>query len=715
MAEAHDWLEEDELDLDKFFKGLELEDDPDCDTTLKSRTDANVLLWCLRAIDYCKKNNALYRLEQRKGHRQDNLESLVTACAPLNLPDAVKDATDLARILPALFEELAKIDLPPEAIELSIDAISANCSMTETEKRLILFRITLQENELLENVLDRCFPKLTTGQLFRTLAFLLEARVENIKNALDQHSFLYRAGMLKLDPRVPRSIDGMLDIGNNVMDTFEIAAGDWNAIVRKTCRPAIPSGLEKTDFEHLENEWNLVQRYLEGFGAGNEHGANVLFFGPPGCGKTEFARALVAHSNLHGYELASEQYDGNSLEAAHRRAYYQQAMEYLRSTDPRVLIVDEMDGMLTLDDSPFPARRNGLSKASANSLLENNPVPTIWITNNPGQLDSAQLRRFGLIVRFPRPPRKMIRELLQKRLGGHGLSKQWFESVSASEGVTPGIVDSLVGVATAVSTTGSDASAIENLLDTALKQRGIRKVKISGNRYRIEYCNASIEPQLLRSMLQDKVNARCMLHGSTGTGKTAFAKYIAEELSLTPRVVRPSDLLDPYLGGTEQNIARLFSTSDPDETLIILDEFESFTGNRQSARRNWEVSQVNEMLGQLESYEGRVVACTNLPDYIDAAIRRRFQVKVELLPLNETQRADLFREACKRLGLVDGRGFRAEKWVRSLDALAYGHVANAEEIAVHDPDLTVNRFAQLLREEIETTNGPSKRQIGFAA
>ena len=135
--------------------------------------------------------------------------------------------------------------------------------------------------------------------------------------------------------------------------------------------------------------------------------------------------------------------------------------------------------------------------------------------------------------------------------------------------------------------------------------------------------------------------------------------------------------------------------------------------DRTSAKQNWQVSQINELLGQLEDYQGRVIACTNLVDYIDPAIRRRFQLKVELLPLNEQQRADLFRDFCKQLGLIDGRGFRPARWIPGLDGLAYGHIANAAEIATNLEDVTVDSFAMLLRQELEATNGKIANPVGF--
>ena len=125
------------------------------------------------------------------------------------------------------------------------------------------------------------------------------------------------------------------------------------------------------------------------------------------------------------------------------------------------------------------------------------------------------------------------------------------------------------------------------------------------------------------------------------------------------------------------------------------------------------ISQVNELLTQLEAYEGRVVACTNLVDYIDPAIRRRFQLKVELLPLNAKQRLNLFKSSCQKLGLNAGNDSALHPPMGGWEQLAYGHFTNAVEIAENLNDLTLEGFAKLLEQEIVSTNGPVARPIGF--
>ena len=63
--------------------------------------------------------------------------------------------------------------------------------------------------------------------------------------------------------------------------------------------------------------------------------------------------------------------------------------------------------------------------------------------------------------------------------------------------------------------------------------------------------------------------------------------------------------------------------------MLIFDEADSFLQNRNNAVRNWEVSQVNEMLTWMESHEYPFVCTTNLLDSLDEASLRRFTFKIK--------------------------------------------------------------------------------------
>ena len=95
-------------------------------------------------------------------------------------------------------------------------------------------------------------------------------------------------------------------------------------------------------------------------------------------------------------------------------------------------------------------------------------------------------------------------------------------------------------------------------------------------------------------------------------------------------VKRASDILSPYVGEAEMNIAKIFEQAKRDNAVLLLDEADSFLMDRKRANHSWEVTQVNELLTQMEVFEGIFVCSTNLMDNLDEASIRRFDLKIKI-------------------------------------------------------------------------------------
>lgn len=101
---------------------------------------------------------------------------------------------------------------------------------------------------------------------------------------------------------------------------------------------------------------------------------------------------------------------------------------------------------------------------------------------------------------------------------------------------------------------------------------------------------------------------------------------------------------------TEQYLADMFTQAQEDDAVLLLDEADSFLTDRQGARDSWEVTQVNELLTQMESFDGLFICSTNLMDKLDGASLRRFDIKIRFNYLNREQCWTLFREVIKSQG-----------------------------------------------------------------
>jgi SpoVK/Ycf46/Vps4 family AAA+-type ATPase len=107
-----------------------------------------------------------------------------------------------------------------------------------------------------------------------------------------------------------------------------------------------------------------------------------------------------------------------------------------------------------------------------------------------------------------------------------------------------------------------------------------------------------------------------------------------------------------WVGGSEKNIAQAFRQAEQEGALLLIDEVDSFLQDRRSAIRSWEVTLVNEMLTQIESFPGVFLASTNLMDDIDQAALRRFDLKVKFDFLKPAQASELLNRYCIQLGFA---------------------------------------------------------------
>ena len=170
--------------------------------------------------------------------------------------------------------------------------------------------------------------------------------------------------------------------------------------------------------------------------------------------------------------------------------------------------------------------------------------------------------------------------------------------------------------------------------------------------------------------------------------------------------LRASDLISPYVGETEQNIARAFERAKTEESFLVFDEADSFLQSRLLAQRTWEVTPVNEMLTWMETHPLPFACTTNLMERLDTAALRRFIFKVGFEYMTAEQVALCFRHF---FHAVPPTG------VLALDRLTpadFATVRNRAEIIGQSED--PEAIFSLLRQEQDMKPG-SSAPIGFRA
>jgi SpoVK/Ycf46/Vps4 family AAA+-type ATPase len=123
------------------------------------------------------------------------------------------------------------------------------------------------------------------------------------------------------------------------------------------------------------------------------------------------------------------------------------------------------------------------------------------------------------------------------------------------------------------------------------------------------------------------VSTRLLFAGRSGCGKTMCAEVVARELSLPLYSARIDVIISSFLGETASNLRRLFEFAARRTCVLFLDEFDALARTRTDAAEHNELRRVvNSLLLMIERFKGPglVVAATNLPQFLDEALWRRF-------------------------------------------------------------------------------------------
>ena len=120
--------------------------------------------------------------------------------------------------------------------------------------------------------------------------------------------------------------------------------------------------------------------------------------------------------------------------------------------------------------------------------------------------------------------------------------------------------------------------------------------------------------------------------GPPGTGKTMAAEVLARELRLDLYKIDLSQVVNKYIGETEKNLDRIFSTAENSNAILFFDEADALFGRRSEVRDShdrYANIEIWHLLQKMEEYEGISVLATNLRQNVDDAFTRRLQAIVE--------------------------------------------------------------------------------------
>jgi ATP-dependent 26S proteasome regulatory subunit len=126
-----------------------------------------------------------------------------------------------------------------------------------------------------------------------------------------------------------------------------------------------------------------------------------------------------------------------------------------------------------------------------------------------------------------------------------------------------------------------------------------------------------------------------LLTGPPGTGKSASADALADEMGRDFAVVNLATVVSSLLGDTARNLAVIFDAAASEPLVLLFDEFDAIAKERAEQTDHGELKRVvTAFLQLLERFRGPSVllAATNHPDLLDLAVWRRFDLALEFAP-----------------------------------------------------------------------------------
>lgn len=612
-------------------------------------------LWILRMMIPL---NGYIEFLLEHGYRDDDLAIALGLSSFQDDDDRIFNRQAVLRSLRSMHRQaertLGKVSLP-SVLKNNIDQLSQLLGLNEAEQQLLAFLICLHADARLDTSAN-LLGELNQLQLIHVLSILLDQKDSCLKGALSGRGVLYRSGLIrvngdcnylsrKLDVLSGTFIDRMLSDDADVLSHF-----------RESVFKSAQGTLSLSDYPHIKAELDLLIPYLQQVMETQRKGVNVLIYGPPGTGKTQLAKGVSQELGVDLYEVSSEDEEGDPRGGIHRLRSLMMS-QYLISEHSVILLFDEIEDVIS-NGVQFERSTAQNFKGWINRMLEENPVPTLWVSNDIGSMDPAMIRRFDMVLELPIPSIRLRRTMI-KKLGLGEIGEQETEVLVQSEALAPAIISRSLDVIKTIQNRvalDDQAKARQLLINHTLKAQGHqiiseRKASQLPNLYDPAFVNADVDLAVLCQIMQENQSIRLCLYGPPGTGKTAFGHWLAGQLDRPLMEKRASDLISKWVGGTEQMIATAFKEAENEQALLLIDEVDGFLQDRRCANHSWEITMVNELLTQIESFSGVFVASTNLMDALDQASLRRFDLKIKFDYLSSVQAWALFNRYCGELRL----------------------------------------------------------------
>ena len=588
--------------------------------------------------------------------------------------------------------------------------------LSSDESKIMEFVLILDHDIYLRSAVKK-LGTVSNAQVFSILSKILGLDEKKLRKCLEATSTLQRTGVVDFNywgsGTLLSRLSTLETLSLNILNS-KIDMTVFDDDFKKTAK----SDLKITDFSQLKTEIILLTSYVNQAIKGKKRGVNVLIYGPPGCGKTQFVKSLAESMKIDLYEIRTPL--GRKEGLSWRMRSYLLAQKVLAKVSGAAVIFDEVEDVF---DQEFEtgsfnyANKTGV-KGFMNVILEGNFCPTFWVSNQIDVLDPAYRSRFDYFIEMKIPPKNVRELVIKKHVGSLSVSAQWLSGLSCRNDVAPRAIEKAAAFTKIVC--GSDTSLnIETVFDDVLGKAtkamyGERKgneYQKNANAYSTALINSDCDLKSILDSLQTNSEARICLYGPPGTGKSAFVSHLTGHLGKSLISKKGSDILGKYIGETEQNLANAFSEASINSGILLLDEIDSLLFDRAHSSKTWQISMVNELLMQMDQFSGILVTTTNYFEKLDQAAMRRFDLKIKFDYLQPHQIEDLVRTYLKTFNLDCNEAFLQK--VKALKKLTPGDFSNIARQSKISRIICVDDFYNRLEKEVVCKHESASKPIGF--
>ena len=604
--------------------------------------------------------------------------------------------------------EKSQISCEIKDLEHNLNLLQANLGLNSAERDILRFVAIMYNYEVISNACS-LLGDLNNIQATKAISKILNLRFGDVQKAFRKDGIFAKTSIIKLENNV-HNLKFKIDvINNNFMCDLFVKCESMDEIFESSIKPCSKTNLTTKNYPHIKEDVKILLSFLKSAVSKKQKGVNVLLYGSAGTGKTELSKVIASELNLKLYEVAYDDGDGYANEHQRIRSYC--LAQNVLSAGSNLLMYDEAEDIFNTNND----EKRQYGKAFINRSLETNELPTIWITNNIFDMDEAVVRRFNLAIEIGIPTED-VRAKIIKKYSENLIDNKLIKKLAKNVFIAPALISNASVVVSNLNTKDKN-KAFERVINNTLKAQGYEEIRDYNPRddlpssYDPNFVNSDCDLNELMQGIKISKNARICLYGVPGTGKSAYAKFIAKSLKKPIIIKKGSDLLSMFVGWTEKNIALAFKEAKEKHAVLVFDEVDSFLQDRGMATRSWEVTQVNEMLVQMESFDGIFIATTNLIDNLDKACLRRFDLKLEFGYLLPEQAQNLFKKECTLLKVKFDEN--AAKKVSNLGLLTPGDFASVRRQAKFRPIKNGDDFCYRLELEVALKNEAKSVKIGF--